>query len=88
MADDLMEFYGTECPHCIEMEPLIKKLEKETKLKIKRYEVWHNEKNKALFEKTDNGKCGGVPFFYNKKSGKFICGSGSYKELKEWAQGK
>jgi len=33
---DLLEFYGTECHFCIEMKPVIEKLEKELKLKMKR----------------------------------------------------
>jgi thiol-disulfide isomerase/thioredoxin len=85
MADDLIEFYGTECPHCIRMDPLIQRLEEETRLKIKRLEVWHNEANAKLLEQFDKGFCGGVPFFFNKKTGKWICGSTSYENLKKWA---
>ena len=85
---DLLEFYGTECPHCIDMEPLIERLNKEERIELTRFEVWHNEKNKKLFEQTDQGKCGGVPFFYNKKTGQFICGSTTYDKLKKLATGK
>lgn len=88
MVDELLEFYGTECVHCNEMRPLIEKLEKEEKIKIKRVEVWHNEANAKLMEKYDAGKCGGVPFFFNTKTGKWICGSTSYEKLKAWATGK
>lgn len=87
-AEHLIEFYGTECPHCIEMEPHIDRLEKEEGIKITRLEVWHNSKNAALFQKMDDGKCGGVPFFINKKTGKFICGSCDYATFKKWALGK
>ncbi|MBI4447387.1 hypothetical protein HY643_00250 [Candidatus Woesearchaeota archaeon] len=90
MADDeyLLDFYGEECVHCKEMDPVVKKLEKELKLKLKKLEVWHNEKNSALLREYDQGRCGGVPFFYNKKSGKFICGAVDYATLKNWALGK
>lgn len=88
MADDLIEFYGTECPHCVKMEPLIQRLEDETGLKIKRFEVWHNEANAKLLEQCDKGFCGGVPFFFNKKTGKWICGAAEYEELKKWALGR
>ncbi len=30
----LLEFYGTECPHCVKMAQLIERLEKETGLKV------------------------------------------------------
>ena len=90
MAEEpyLLDFYGTECPHCIEMNPLIEKLEKEEGVKVKKIEVWHDAKNAEMWKKLDNGKCGGVPFFFNTKTKKFICGSTSYEELKKWALGK
>ncbi len=80
-------FFGTECVHCHEMDPLVSKLEKEDKVKITKLETWHNSANAKKLEGFDKGRCGGVPFFYNDKSGKFICGSTSYDKLKEWAKG-
>ena len=85
---DLIEFYGTECVHCREMEPLIERLKKEEGLIVERLEVWHNAKNAELLQKLDGGKCGGIPFFYNKKTGKWICGSASYEKFKAWAKGE
>ncbi|HLC74346.1 MAG TPA: hypothetical protein VJH88_00650 [Candidatus Nanoarchaeia archaeon] len=82
---DLLMFTGTECSHCHEMEPLLKKLEKEFKLKVERLEVWHNADNMKKLKELDNGKCGGVPFFFNMKTKKWICGSDSYENLKKWA---
>ena len=87
-AEHLLDFYGTECPHCKEMDPHIERLEKEEGLKLKKLEVWHDEKNAALWQKLDGGKCGGVPFFFNTKTKKFICGSVEYDEFKKWALGK
>lgn len=83
----LLEFYGTECPHCITMQPMVEKLEKETGLKIERIEVWHDAHNAALMEQYDKNYCGGVPFFFNKKTGKWICGAVDYRTLREWAIG-
>ena len=89
MTDEhLLDFYGTECPHCIEMDPLVERLEKEEKVKVKKIEVWHNDKNAQMWKKLDDGKCGGVPFFFNTKTKKFLCGSVSYEDLKKWALGK
>ncbi|MBI2038628.1 MAG: hypothetical protein HYT19_01760 [Candidatus Nealsonbacteria bacterium] len=85
---ELIMFYGTECHFCHEMEPYVQKLEKELKVKIERIEVWHNAKNAAFMQQFDKGFCGGVPFFYNKKTGKWICGFASYENLKAWAVGK
>ncbi|MEK6977902.1 MAG: hypothetical protein AABX40_05815 [Candidatus Hydrothermarchaeota archaeon] len=86
--EDLLEFYGTECVHCKVVEPLIEKLRAEERIEIQRLEVWHNEKNAALMRQLDKGYCGGVPFFYNKRTGKWLCGSVDYETLRRWAQGK
>ena len=82
---DLIMYYGEECTHCHAMDPLIEKLEKEKKVKVKRVETWHNAKNKEQFMKDNNGQCPGVPFFINKKNGKTICGEASYEEVVDWA---
>lgn len=85
----LLNFYGTECPHCIEMHKLTDRLEKEAGIVIDKLEVWHNDENMKKLEAIDNGElCGGVPFFYNTETKKFICGEADYEELKEWAEGK
>lgn len=81
----LLDFYGTECIHCRQMDPLIERLEVETGLKVKKVEVWHNEANARLMREYDKGFCGGVPFFYNKKTGKWLCGAHNYETLKNWA---
>lgn len=81
----LIDFYGTECPHCLRMEPLVEKLEKETGVKVEKVEVWHNEENAKKMEGYDKGRCGGVPFFVNTDTDAIICGETSYENLKAWA---
>ena len=83
----LQEFYGTECSHCNAMRPLVERLEKEEKVKVEKYEVWHNDDNAKKLELLDEGRCGGVPFFFNTESNKWICGEAEYDELKKWAKG-
>ena len=85
---DLIEFYGSECSHCRSMEPLIARLQDEADVTLQRLEVWHNEENAGLMREYDKGYCGGVPFFYNRRTGEWLCGSVSYDKLKEWALGK
>jgi len=85
---DLLMFYGTECVHCHTMFPLIDRLEKEEKVKIKKIEVWHNAKNAAQLQKLDTIGCGGVPFFYNENTKKALCGAVLYDKFKKWAIGK
>lgn len=81
----LYEFYGADCPHCIEMKPLINQLIKEEGIEIEVLEVWENEENAKLKDKYDTGACGGVPFFVNTDSGETICGSTDYETLIKWA---
>lgn len=87
MNENLLFFYGSECPHCMKMEKLLNKLTKEEGIKVSKLEIWHNEDNNKLCEKYDceSEPCGGVPFFINQKTGKTLCGEVTYKEIKDWA---
>jgi thiol-disulfide isomerase/thioredoxin len=82
----LYEFYGEECPHCQKMLKLTDKLMKEfSDITIVRKEVWHNKENMELVKKCDAGdECGGLPFYYNTETKKWLCGETGYEELKEW----
>ena len=94
MAENrLIMFTGKECDHCHENEPLVKQLEKEMSITIERLEVWHDATNAAFLDKIDKNPdgssfCGGIPFFYNEKSGKKLCGPQKLDKLKLWAEGK
>lgn len=83
---ELLDFYGTECVHCKKMEPLLARLKEEERIEPTRLEVWHNSKNAAIMAQLDKGFCEGVPFLYNKRTGKWLCGEASYEELKAWAK--
>lgn len=92
MGGRLIMFSGEECSHCKEMHPLIEQLEKETGLKVEYIEVWHNAENAVLLESIDKNPdgsvfCGGIPLFYNEKTGKKLCGNQKYEKLKAWAMG-
>lgn len=78
-------FYGKECPHCEKMLRLTKQLETETGLRVNKFEVWHDKENMKTMEALDQGVCGGVPYFFNEKTHKTICGEATLDELKTWA---
>lgn len=67
------------------MDPLVERLENEVDSKVERLEIWHNKDNAKLVKEYDKDYCGGVPFFFNKRTGKWICGSTDYDQLKKWA---
>lgn len=81
----ILEFYGEECPHCDYMKPIVERLRKEG-LEVESLEVWHNDNNAHRMDTYDQGKCGGVPFYLNPKTEKWICGATSYEELKTLAE--
>ena len=84
----LLEFYGTECPHCERMHKFVIRLEKEEGIKFESIEVWHNQENEKKLIDLDKNRCGGVPFYYNTKTKEFICGEVGYEEFKNWAMNK
>lgn len=83
----LLMFHGDTCSFCRRMDPLVEQLEKETGVKVEKYEVWRNEENATMLARYDQGYCGGVPFFFNAKTQQWICGAVSYEDLKLWALG-
>jgi len=81
----LIQFRGKGDDYCAQMEPLKQQLKEELGVNIRCFEVWYNSKNLELLQRLDRGRCGGVPFFYNKRSRRFICGATTYTNLKAWA---
>ena len=84
----LYEFYGDTCPHCEAMEDDIEKVQEEEDVEIEQLEVWNDRENARKQKEFDDGKCGGVPFFYNTESEEWICGETSFEKLKAWANGQ
>ena len=80
----ILEFYGKECPHCVAMMPMVDKLIEEG-IKIEKFEVWHDETNAEKMKEYDRGLCGGVPFFFNTETKKFLCGESDEKSLRDLA---
>jgi len=83
----LLEFYGAECPHCLAVASIVNRLKQEG-FEIEQFETWHHEENAEKLKEFDKGFCGGVPFFINTQSGKWICGSATYETLHAWAEGR
>ena len=74
----LLQFRGRGDDYCAQMEPLKKQLKQELGIDIRCFEVWYDTTNLELLQKLDRGRCGGVPFFYNKRTRRFICGATTY----------
>jgi len=81
----LLQFKGRGDDYCAMMEPLKDRLFEEHGVRIRCFEVWQDTKNLELLRIFDNGRCGGVPFFYNKRTKRWICGATTYDNLRKWA---
>jgi hypothetical protein len=64
------------------MQPLVERL-KEEGVEIESFEVWHNPDHSTKMDRLDRGRCGGVPFFINPATDKWICGETTYENLKK-----
>ena len=81
----LLQFKGKGDDYCAQMEVLKEQLRDELGLQIRTFEVWYDSENLELMQRLDRGRCGGVPFFYNKRTRRYICGATTYANLRAWA---
>ena len=70
------------------MDPKVDELEEEQDVDVKQLEVWNDQENAEKQMELDDGKCGGVPFFYNTETDEWICGETDQETLQDWASGK
>ncbi|CAM9762523.1 unnamed protein product [Ascophyllum nodosum] len=82
----LLEFHGANCDHCDAMVPLMRKLFNLYKIQVKRHMVWEGTANFRLMAAYDmETGCKGLPFFYNRRTNKAICGATTWENFKDWA---
>ena len=83
-------FYGRECPSCLAVIPIVKRLIVEEGVEIVKREAWHDAENHQRMEDMRDlykEHCGGnfvVPSFYDAERKRLICDPVSYEELKDW----
>ena len=91
MKNNKIFFYGTDCPHCEAMRPLMAKLAFDTGIVFDERDVWKNQSDYRIYENYQNEvtkkdpDCVGLPFFYDIHNNTYLCGEVSYRTLKEWA---
>eukprot|EP00927_Polykrikos_kofoidii_P040511 TRINITY_DN34614_c0_g1_i1.p1 TRINITY_DN34614_c0_g1~~TRINITY_DN34614_c0_g1_i1.p1 ORF type:complete len:215 (-),score=17.08 TRINITY_DN34614_c0_g1_i1:19-663(-) len=85
----LVGFYAEQSLEAKRMRYLGGLLEKEIPaIKIVWLETWENPLNERLRAIIDlRNQCGGVPYLFNRKTGKVLCGVVAYDKLRRWAQG-
>lgn len=57
--NEILYFYGAECPWTKKVEPAIECMEDGLKTKVTRLEVWHDLDNRRLFDRLSKDKCPG-----------------------------
>lgn len=80
----LIGFHVDDCEYCQEMKTLLRRLELEEGIRVHILDA-SMPKNLKLLKRLDNGKCGGLPFYYNVKTNRYICGATAYENLLVWA---
>merc|ERR1719263_499446 len=85
----LIGFYAEQNMEAKRMKYLGDLLEEEIPgTKIVWLETWENPLNERLRATIDlKNQCGGVPYLFNRKTGKVLCGVQPYDKLRMWAQG-
>ena len=88
----LIEFHAAGADQCDEMRPAMSAVEQALNTRILKWDVWSDPAAYKLMQFLDKGpdgrsKCGGLPFFYNRKTGKIVCGATTEKNLMNWANG-
>eukprot|EP00933_Yihiella_yeosuensis_P043751 TRINITY_DN3867_c4_g1_i1.p1 TRINITY_DN3867_c4_g1~~TRINITY_DN3867_c4_g1_i1.p1 ORF type:complete len:158 (+),score=24.85 TRINITY_DN3867_c4_g1_i1:59-532(+) len=85
----LIGFYAEQSMEAKRMRYLGGLLEKELPgTRIVWLEAWENPLNERLRASIDlRNQCNGVPYLFNRKTGKVICGVQAYDKLRLWAQG-
>mmetsp|Transcript_21615 Transcript_21615/g.46219 ORF Transcript_21615/g.46219 Transcript_21615/m.46219 type:complete len:113 (+) Transcript_21615:90-428(+) len=85
----LIGFYAEQSPESKRMRYLTTLLEEELPgTRVLWLESWTNPLNERLRATIDiRNQCGGVPYLFNRKTGKVLCGIVAYDKLRRWAQG-
>lgn len=87
-------FHGADCPHCARMRPIVDKLGKKLKFKMKKLEVWYNDKNAEkmrefadIIMEAGEGTLG-VPAFVDVENNEALCGEQTEGDLRKWLMEK
>eukprot|EP01031_Cornospumella_fuschlensis_P041916 gene41916-51170_t len=72
---------------CQEMEPVIQRLEKDLRIKVRRININRRPDFVMLYEAVGGMSTSTVPFFYNRRTAQAISGPSPYDNLKRLAMG-
>lgn len=83
----VLEFISDGSDYCIQMEPVVQRLEKDLGIKVRKINISKRQDFVKLYDCVGGNECGTVPFFYNRRTAQAICGPTPYQNLKKLATG-
>jgi len=90
----LLEFGGKAVKEeSKKMAPIMRRIERQYKTRIVRFDIYSDAAAYRLWlllDKSPRGAslCGGLPFYYNRKTGAIICGPTTTENFEAWAAGE
>jgi hypothetical protein len=83
----LLEFVADSSQQCKLMEPLVHRLEEDLGTTVRRIDIHARPDYMTLFDAVGGQEGGNVPFFYNRRTARAICGATPYDNLQAWGAG-
>lgn len=81
--DILVEFVTDDCAMCDKMDAAVRRLEFETGRKLTKLNVQESDVAQNAWKRIDKGgKCGGFPYFFNRRTQQRICGLSTEDNLR------
>lgn len=77
----IVEFVSDRSEPCKQMTPIVHKIQKELKVKVRTINISKNPSFLQLYECVGGNECGNLPFYYNRRTGQAVCGKTDYKNL-------
>eukprot|EP01041_Mallomonas_annulata_P004899 gene4899-9766_t len=73
--------------NCEQMEPVLQRLEEDLDTKVRRISLSRRREFLTALEIMGHDECGGLPFYYNRRTGQAVCGATTYVNLKKLGTG-
>lgn len=83
----MLAFVADSMDACDDMEPVVKRLEEDLQIKVRRINVSRRPDLVSLWEAVGGAETGNLPFYYNRRTAQAISGATPYQNLKKLAMG-
>lgn len=84
----IVEFVAESSEQCKKMESIVRDVEKDLNIKVRRIDVSKKPSFFQMYECAGGNECGILPFYYNRRTAQAICGPTYYDNLMLLAMGE